>query len=207
MDKFLREKQAGSFWGPWSQDLERNSFTALEKAACASTCFGGSLPAGCEPAAEEAALHAQPDCWVSARRAQGHGGEAMVIPAEATKGQQHGTQQNLSARLKKWAKDGPKCAVVFKYVDMQMNTSWGFTNINSMELQKYQSDSPNIWMLLERWSLRPVWPEVRYTGLVTTECTGQIPVNTTVPQDTWALLWTAGVLIVHSLWHQPVPFS
>lgn len=73
----------------------------LEKAACASTCFGGSLPAGCEPAAEEAALHAQPDCWVSARSAQGHGGEAMVIPAEATKGWQHGTWQNLSARLKK----------------------------------------------------------------------------------------------------------
>lgn len=73
----------------------------LEKAACASTCFGGSLLAGCEPAAEEAALHAQPDCWVSARSAQGHGGEAVVVPAEATKGRQRGTQQNLSVRQKK----------------------------------------------------------------------------------------------------------
>lgn len=200
MDKLLREKQVGSFWGPWSLDLERNSFAVLEKAACASMCFGGSLLAGCEPAAEEAALHAQPDCWVSAHSAQGHGGEAMVIPAEATKGRQCGTQQSLSARLKKWAKDGPKCAVVFKHIDMQMDTSWGFTNINrnSMELQKYHSDSLNIWMPLERWSLGPVWPEVRYAGLATVECTAQMLVNATVLKDTWALLWTAGVLVAHS---------
>lgn len=81
----------------------------LEKAACASTCFGGSLLPGCEPAAEEAALHAQPDCWVSACSAQGHGEEAMVIPAEAKKGRQCGTQQNLSVRnerLKKLVKMG-----------------------------------------------------------------------------------------------------
>lgn len=101
---------------------------------------------GCEPAAEEAALHAQPDCWLSACSAQGHRGEAMVIPAEATKRWQRGTQQNLSVSLKKCTKDGPECAVVLRHMDMQTDLSWGFTNINrnSMELQKYQSDSSNI---------------------------------------------------------------
>lgn len=208
MDKLLREKQAGTFWGPWSQDLERNSFAALEKAACASTCFGGSLLAGCEPAAEEAALqHSQAAGGVPAVLRDTEG--SLVIPAEATKRQRRGAQHNLSARLKTWAKDGPKFEGVFKHIGMQMDTSWGFTNINRnfVELQKYQSDSPNIWMLLERWSLGPVWPEVRYAGLVTTEYTGQILVNAAVLQDIRALLWTAGVLVAHSPQHQPVPFS
>lgn len=171
MDKLLREKQAGTFWGPWSQDLERNSFSVLEKAACASTCF-----------LRQPARWVWASCWGSSSprtarllgecpQCAGHGGEAVVITAEATKRWRRGTQQNLSERLKNWAKDGPKCAVVFKHTDMQMDISWGFTNINrnSMELQKYQSDYPNIWMLLERWSLGPVWWEIRYAGLVTTE--------------------------------------